>query len=93
MYLCLQLCLICPELMITYRKDYSKMRQMLNDMDMKRAMKYRDAVDGFVVLSAFMIPVVNRHNRPWTILDGLCNLTAIDKQGREVGRTLHPVCR
>lgn len=68
-----------PELMVTYRKDYSKLRSMLNDIDMKRAMKYRDAIDGFVVLSAFMNPVVNRHNRPWTILDGLCNLTDIDQ--------------
>lgn len=68
-----------PELMITYRKDYSKMRQILNRIDMKRAMSYRDVIDGFVVLSTFMNPMVNRHNRPWTVLDGLCNLTAIDQ--------------
>lgn len=68
-----------PELMITYRKDYSKFRSLLNDMDMKRSMSYREAVDGFVVLSSYMNPVVNLHNRPWTILDGLCNLSAIDQ--------------
>lgn len=68
-----------PELMITYRKDYSKFRRILNDMDMKRSMAYRECVDGFVVLSSYMNPVVNLHNRPWTILDGLCNLSAIDK--------------
>lgn len=72
-----------PELMITYRKDYSKFRCMLNEMDMKRAMKYRDVVDGFIMLSSFMNPVVNKHNRPWTVLDGLCDLTAIDRINAE----------
>lgn len=67
-----------PELMITYRKDYSKVRSILNSIDMKRSLAYRKAVDGFVVLSSFMNPVVNKQNCPWTVLDGLCNLEAID---------------
>lgn len=67
-----------PELMITYRKDYSKLRSILNDIEMNRSLKYREIVDGFVVLSSYMNPIVNRSNRPWTILDGLCNLGAID---------------
>ena len=67
-----------PELMITYRKDYSKFRGVLNDIDMNRSLRYRKVVDGFVLLSSFMNPIVNRSDRPWTILDGLCNLNAID---------------
>lgn len=67
-----------PELMITYRKDYSKLRGVLNDIDMNRSLRYRKVVDGFVLLSSFMNPIVNRSDRPWTILDGLCNLNAID---------------
>ncbi len=68
-----------PELMISYRNDYSKFRSILNSIDMKRSMEFRDAVDGFVVLSEYMNPIVNRRNRPWTILDGLCDLSAIDQ--------------
>lgn len=68
-----------PELMMTYRKDYSPLRKLLNKWDMNKAMKYRDVVDGFVVLSRYMNPVVNRHNRPWIVMDGLCHLNAIDQ--------------
>lgn len=68
-----------PELMITYRKDYSKFRRMLNCIDMKRTIKYRNVIDGFIFLSEFMNPIVNRYNHPWIVLDGLCDLRAIDQ--------------
>lgn len=78
----LKICAIVPdipELMMTYRKDYSPLRKILNRWDMKRAMNFRDAVDGFVVLSSYMNPVINRHNRPWVVMDGLCHFDAIDQ--------------
>lgn len=74
-----------PELMITYRNDYSKLRSILNDWDMKRSMKYRESIDGFVVLSSFMNPIVNKFDKHWTVLDGLCDLTAIDQVEKTVG--------
>lgn len=72
-----------PELMITYRKDYSMLRNIFNKIDMQRSIKYRSTIDAFIVLSSFMNPVVNKYNRPWTVIDGLCNLTAIDQAKAE----------
>ena len=68
-----------PELMITYRNDYSRLRMIFNELDTKKSIKYREFIDAFVVLSHFMNPIVNRHNKPWITLDGLCDLTAIDQ--------------
>lgn len=67
-----------PELMINYRKDYTMFRNVLNRLDMKFSIKFREVVDGFIFLSPFMNSVVNKYNRPWTLVDGLCNLNAID---------------
>ena len=67
-----------PELMITYRKDYSGMRAILNMMDMKCSLHFRKCVDGFVELSRYMNPYVNADGKPFVIMDGLCNLSVLD---------------
>lgn len=64
-----------PELMATYRKDYSKLRKTLNRFDMLWSKVYRSYVDGFVVLSEHMNPVVNSLDKPYIVVDGLTNVS------------------
>lgn len=68
-----------PELMINYRTDYSMLRRLLNNIDMKRNLRYRYAIDGFMVLSEYMNTIVNKYDHPWITIDGLCDITAIDR--------------
>lgn len=68
-----------PELMISYRKDYSGLRSYLNKIDLKRSMNFRKHVDGFVELSKYMEPFANEGLRPFVIMDGLCNLQVLDE--------------
>ena len=68
-----------PELMITYRKDYSGLRSYLNKIDLKRSMNFRKHVDGFVELSKYMEPFANETHKPFVIMDGLCNLQVLDE--------------
>ena len=63
-----------PELMITYRKDYSFLRRVINRIDAKVAQKYRSSVDGFVFLSSFMNKAINDKNKPFVVVDGLCDI-------------------
>lgn len=65
-----------PELMATYRKDYSKFRATLNRLDTKWSKRFRSCVDGFVLLSEHMNPVVNDSGRPHIVVDGLTNISA-----------------
>lgn len=67
-----------PEQMILYRKDYSKFRSILNKIDLHFSRKYRRCVDGFVELSPYMNPYANEENKPYVIMDGLCNLDSLD---------------
>lgn len=60
-----------PELMMTYRKDYSSIRRILNKIDMYFSLKYRKAVDGFVFLSRFMNEKINTEKKPSIIVEGL----------------------
>lgn len=66
-----------PELMITYRKDYSKIRKWLNRQDVKRSWKYRTCADAFVFLSKYMDSQVNIQGKPSLIVDGLCRIPDI----------------
>lgn len=68
-----------PEQMILYRKDYSKLRSILNKWDLSMSRKYRKGVDGFVELSKYMNPYANEAGKPYVIMDGLCNLELLDK--------------
>lgn len=68
-----------PEQMILYRKDYSKFRSILNKIDLHLSRKYRRGVDGFVELSPYMNPYANEENKPYVIMDGLCNLDSLDR--------------
>ena len=68
-----------PEQMILYRKDYSRLRTILNKVDLFFSRKYRRWVDGFVELSVFMNPYANEKNKPFVIMDGLCNLELLDE--------------
>ena len=68
-----------PEQMILYRRDYSKLRTILNKIDLFFSRKYRRGVDGFVELSPFMDPYVNESNKPFVIMDGLCNLELLSQ--------------
>ena len=63
-----------PELMITYRKDYSFVRRVINRIDTKVAQKYRSSIDGFVFLSSYMNEALNDKNKPFVIVDGLCDV-------------------
>lgn len=63
-----------PELMITYRKDYSFARRIINRIDTKVAQKYRSSIDGFVFLSSYMNEAINDKNKPFVIVDGLCDV-------------------
>lgn len=71
-----------PELMITYRKDFSKLRQLLNKWDVEKARKFRECSDGFVFLSQYMEPQVNKQKKPYIVVDGLCSLPVV--QDREI---------
>ena len=68
-----------PELMITYRKDYSSVRRLLDKLDLKHSKHFRKHIDGFVELSSFMDPWVNVFHKPYVIMDGLCNLQLLDE--------------
>lgn len=68
-----------PEQMILYRKDYSKVRSVLNKIDLFFSRKYRRGVDGFVELSPYMNPYANVDNKPFVIMDGLCDLKLLDE--------------
>ena len=68
-----------PEQMILYRKDYSRLRTLLNKVDLFFSRKYRRGVDGFVELSVYMNPYANEKNKPFVIMDGLCNLELLDE--------------
>lgn len=65
-----------PELMITYRKDYSSFRKFLNEIDVKKSQKYRDCVDGFIFLSKYMNIPVNKLNKPVIVVDGLTDIAS-----------------
>lgn len=74
----LKICAIVPdvpELMITYRKDYSKLRGYLNRIDVEKSQKYRSSIDGFVFLSKYMDAQVNLLNKPSIIVDGLTDIS------------------
>ena len=66
-----------PELMITYRKDYSRLRKWLNHIDSGIGKKYRNSADAFVFLSKYMAPHVNLQKKPSVIVDGLCQIPQI----------------
>lgn len=65
-----------PELMISYRKDYSKVRQILNKIDVKKSQEYRDCVDGFIFLSKYMDEPVNKNHKPYIVVDGLTDIAS-----------------
>lgn len=65
-----------PELMITYRKDYSKLRRFLNKLDVKKSQRYRACVDGFIFLSKYMDEQVNQKEKPVVIVDGLTDIAS-----------------
>ena len=67
-----------PEQMILYRKDYSKLRTILNKWDLSLSKKYRKDIDGFVELSPYMNSYANEEGKPFVIMDGLCNLELLD---------------
>lgn len=69
-----------PELMMTYRKDYSLLRKFFNKLDVRNSKKYRDCIDGYVFLSRFMDEEVNTEKKPSVIVDGLCNIAAFPKE-------------
>lgn len=73
-----------PELMSTYRRDYSGLRRFLNRLDVQNSAKYRQCVDGFVLLSRHMNAVVNPENKPYIVVDGLCDLSAVEQARVEV---------
>lgn len=68
-----------PELMITYRQDYSGVRAMFNKMDMQISMQFRQCVDGFVELSRYMEPFANPEGKPYALMDGLCDLSVLER--------------
>lgn len=75
----LKICAIVPdlpELMITYRKDYSKLRRFLNKFDVKKTQRYRACVDGFIFLSKYMDERVNQGKKPVVIVDGLTDIAS-----------------
>jgi len=68
-----------PELMIAYRKDYSKIRQFFNKVDVEKTKSYFGVVDGFVFLSKFMNEKVNAYRKPYVIVDGLTDIQTFPK--------------
>lgn len=70
-----------PELMSTYRGDYSWLRKLLNRLDVKHSARYRDCVDGFVLLSRHMNQVVNLSGKPWIVVDGMCDFSKMPGLG------------
>ena len=66
-----------PELMRTYRNDYSCIRMLLNKLDVAHSKQFRSCVDGFIVLSEYMVPIVAPDGRPWIQIDGMCDLRKI----------------
>ena len=52
---------------------------MLNKIDLFFSRKYRRGVDGFVELSPYMNPYANVDNKPFVIMDGLCDLKLLDE--------------
>lgn len=72
-----------PELMATYRQDYSSIRRLLNQIDVKRSQEYRDCVDGFVFLSKHMNEHVNKQNKPMIVVDGLTDIASFPESNRD----------
>ena len=65
-----------PELMMTYRKDYSPIRKLLNRIDAHNSVKYRSCIDGFVFLSRYMNEIVNTEEKAFAVVDGLCGIAS-----------------
>lgn len=67
-----------PEIMRSYRKDISPIKQWLISKDIEHNENLRSEIDGFVFLSSQMNDLLNKCNKPFTVVDGLCNLDDIN---------------
>lgn len=82
-----------PEVMSTYRKDYSKLRQILNRFEIRFGKYFRSFVDGFILLTPHMNSLINSKGVPWIVVDGMvkvpeCFANTISKQGDDIKRTI-----
>ena len=72
-----------PEIMMTYRNDYSRLRKKLNDIDAKNSAKFRRIIDGFILLSPYMNEIVNTQNAPFCVVDGLVDLSSFPNKSEK----------
>lgn len=75
-----------PDLMSTYRKDYSGFRKILNKLDVRAGNNIRSCTDGYVFLSRHMNPQVNKNGREFIVVDGMCDTVGLNKEKKYDGK-------
>lgn len=75
-----------PELMSSYRTDYSRTRKLLNKLDVNLGKNVRMCSDGYILLSPFMNEKVNLQGKPFIVVDGLCDVSAFPEKQDKSGK-------
>ena len=75
-----------PDLMSTYRKDYSGFRKILNKLDIRAGKKIRSCTDGYVFLSRHMNVLVNKKRKEYIVVDGMCDTVVLNKEKKYDGK-------
>lgn len=69
-----------PEIMSTYRNDYSKIRRLLNKVEIKIGKRFRKRIDGFILLTEHMNSQVNNCNVPYLVVDGMIKMSQLSME-------------